>query len=88
MHTIATHQALAILQVIYEEPLLARRYGEIDQDIIIRAIPSSIAIVPYLRQILAIHLAILFLGIDVILIQWFRISLIYWRDERNASHQQ
>ena len=68
VHTIAAQHTLSTLQVVDEEPLLARWNGEINQDIIIRAIPSSLAIVPYLREILAIHLAIPFLAIDVILI--------------------
>ena len=48
VHTVAAHQAFAMLQVVDEEPLLARWNGEIHQDIIICAIPSSLAIVSYL----------------------------------------
>ena len=88
MHTVATHQAFAMLQVIYEEPLLARWNGEIHQNIIICAIPSSLAIVSYLREILAIHLAIPFLGVDVILIQWLSVPVINGRHKRDANNQQ
>ena len=88
VHTVATHQAFAMLQVIYEEPLLARWNGEIHQDIIVRAIPSSLAIVSYLREILAIHLAIPFLDIDVILIQWLSVPVINGRHKRDANNQQ
>lgn len=76
VHTIAAQHTLSMLQVVDEEPLLARWNGEIHQNIIVSAIPSSLAIVPYLREILAIHLAIPFLGIDVILIQWLSVPVI------------
>ena len=88
VHTVAAHQAFAMLQVVDEEPLLARWNGEINQDIIVRAIPSSLAIVPYLREILAIHLAIPFLGVDVILIQWLSVPVINGRHKRDANNQQ
>ena len=88
VHTVAAHQAFAMLQVVDEEPLLARWNGEIHQDIIVRAIPSSLAIVPYLREILAIHLAIPFLGVDVILIQWLSVPVINGRHKRDANNQQ
>lgn len=88
VHTVAAHQAFAMLQVIYEEPLLARWNGEINQDIIIFAIPSSLAIVAYLGKVLAIHLAIPFLGIDVIFIQWLCVPVINGRHKRNANNQQ
>ena len=88
VHTVAAHQAFSMLQVVDEEPLLARWNGEINQDIIVRAIPSSLAIVPYLREILAIHLAIPFLGIDVILIQWLSVPVINGRHKRDANNQQ
>lgn len=76
VHTIAAHHALAMLQVVYEEPLFARRYGEIYKYIIICTIPSSVAIVPHLRKVLTIHLVIPKFGIDVIIIQWF-VNLLY-----------
>lgn len=88
VHTIAAHQAFAMLQVVDEESLLARWNGEIHQDIIVRAIPSSLAIVSYLREILAIHLAIPFLGLDVILIQWLSVPVINGRHKRDANNQQ
>lgn len=88
VHTIAAQHTLSMLQVVDEEPLLARWNREIHQDIIICAIPSSLAIVPYLREILAIHLAIPFLGVDVILIQWLSVSVINGRHKRDANNQQ
>ena len=88
VHTVAAHQAFAMLQVVDEESLLARWNGEIHQDIIVRAIPSSLAIVSYLREILAIHLAIPFLGLDVILIQWLSVPFINGRHKRDANNQQ
>ena len=88
VHTVAAHQAFAMLQVVDEESLLARWNGEIHQDIIVRAIPSSLAIVSYLREILAIHLAIPFLDIYVILIQWLSVPVINGRHKRDANNQQ
>ena len=88
VHTVAAHQAFAMLQVVDEESLLARWNGEIHQDIIVRAIPSSLAIVSYLREIFAIHLAIPFLGVDVILIQWLSVPVINGRHKRYANNQQ
>ena len=88
VHTIAAQHTLSMMQVVDEEPLLARWNGEIHQDIIVRAIPSSLAIVPYLREILAIHLAIPFLGVDVILIQWLSVPVINGRHKRDANNQQ
>ena len=88
VHTIAAQHTLSMLQVVDEESLLARWNGEINQDIIICAIPSSLAIVSYLREILAIHLAIPFLGIDVILIQWLSVPVINGRHKRDANNQQ
>lgn len=88
VHTIAAQHTLSMLQVVDEEPLLARWNGEIHQNIIVSAIPSSLAIVPYLREILAIHLAIPFLGIDVILIQWLSVPVINGRHKRDANNQQ
>ena len=76
VHTIAAQHTLSMLQVVDEEPLLARWNREIHQDIIVRAIPSSLAIVSYLREILAIHLAIPRLGVDIILIQWLSVPVI------------
>ena len=88
VHTVAAQHTLSMMQVVDEEPLLARGNGEIHQDIIVRAIPSSLAIVPYLREILAIHLAIPFLGVDVILIQWLSVPVINGRHQRDANNQQ
>lgn len=88
VHTVAAQHTLSMLQVVDEEPLLARWNGEIHQDIIVRAIPSSLAIVSYLREILAIHLAIPFLDIDVILIQWLSVPVINGRHKRDANNQQ
>ena len=88
VHTIAAQHTLSMLQVVDEEPLLARWNGEINQDIIICAIPSSLAIVAYLGKVLAIHLAIPFLGIDVILIQWLSVPVINGRHKRDANNQQ
>lgn len=88
VHTIAAQHTLPMLQVVDEEPLLARWNGEINQDIIICAIPSLLAIVSYLREILAIHLAIPFLGVDVILIQWLSVPVINGRHKRYANNQQ
>ena len=88
VHTIAAQHTLSMMQIVDEEPLLARWNGEIHQDIIVRAIPSSLAIVPYLREILAIHIAIPFLDIDVILIQWLSVPVINGRHKRDANNQQ
>ena len=88
VHTIAAQHTLSMMQVVDEEPLLARWNGEIHQNIIVRAIPLSLAIVSYLREILAIHLAIPFLGIDVILIQWLSVPVINGRHKRDANNQQ
>ena len=88
VHTIAAQHTLSMMQIVDEEPLLARGNGEIHQDIIVRAIPSSLAIVPYLREILAIHIAIPFLDIDVILIQWLSVPVINGRHKRDANNQQ
>ena len=88
VHTVAAQHTLSMLQVVDEEPLLARWNGEIHQNIIVRAIPSSLAIVSYLREILAIHLAIPFLGLDVILIQWLSVPVINGRHKRDANNQQ
>ena len=88
VHTITAHHSLAMLQVVDEEPLLARWNGEINQDIIIFAIPSSLAIIPYLGKVLTIHLVIPFLGVDIILIQWFSVPVIDGRHKRDANNQQ
>lgn len=88
VHTIAAQHTLSMLQVVDEEPLLARWNGEINQNIIICAIPSLLAVVSYLREILAIHLAIPFLAIDVILIQWLSVLVINGRHKRDANNQQ
>ena len=58
MHAIAAHQSFATLQIIDKEPLLARWFGEIHEDIVIRTVSPSVAIVSYLRQVLTIHLMI------------------------------
>ena len=88
VHTVAAQHTLSMLQVVDEEPLLARWNGEINQDIIVRAIPSSLALVPYLREVLAIHLAIPHLGVDIILIQWLSVPVIDGRHKRDANNQQ
>lgn len=67
MHAIAAHHPFATLQVIDKESLLARWFGEIHQDIVIRTISPSVAIIPYLRQILTIHLMIPLFSIHRIL---------------------
>ena len=88
VHTIAALHTLSMMQIVDDEPLLARWNGEIRQNIIVRAIPSSLAIVSYLREILAIHIAIPFLGIDVILTQWLSVPVINGRHKRDANNQQ
>ena len=67
MPAIAAHYSYATLQVIDKEPLLARWFGEIHEDIVIRTVSSSVAIVSYLRQVLTIRLMIPLFSIHRIL---------------------
>ena len=67
MHAIAAHQSFATLQVIDKESLLARWFREIHEDIVIRTVSPSVAIIPYLRQILTIYLMIPLFSIHRIL---------------------
>lgn len=60
--------------------------GEIHQDVIIRVVSSPLAIVLHLGQVLAIHLAIPLLGINVILIQWSRVPVVNGRYKGNANY--
>ena len=67
MHAIAAHYSYATLQVIDKESFFARWFGEIHQDIVIRTVSSSVAIISYLRQVLTIHLMIPLFSIHRIL---------------------
>ena len=72
VHAKAAHYTFTTLQVIDKESLLARWFGEIHQDIIIRTVSPSVAIVSYLRKILTIHLMIPLFSIHRIFKKRFR----------------
>ena len=76
MHTIAAHHPFAMLQVIDKESLFARWFGEIHQDIVIRTVSPSVAIVSNLHQILTIHLMIPLFSIHRILKKRFREPIV------------
>ena len=88
VHAIAAHYSFATLQVIDKESLFARWFGEIHQDIVIRTVSSSVAIVSYLRQILTIHLMIPFISIHRILKKRFREPIINRWKEKNTDDNQ
>ena len=88
MHAIAAHQSFVTLQVVDKESLLARWFGEIHQDIVIRTVSPSVAIIPYLRQILTIHLMIPLFSIHRILEKRFREAIINRWNEKNTDNKQ
>lgn len=88
MHAIAAQHPFATLQVIDKESLLARWFGEIYQNIVIRTISPSVAIVSYLRQILTIHLMIPLFSIHRILKKRFREPIINRWNEKNTDNKQ
>ena len=88
MHAIAAHYSYATLQVIDKEPLLARWFGEIHQDVVIRTVSPSVAIIPYLRQILTIHLMIPLFSIHRILKKRLRKPIINRWNEKDTYNKQ
>ena len=88
MHAIAAHYSYATLQVIDKEPLLARWFGEIHEDIVIRTVSSSVAIISYLRQILTIYLMIPLFSIHRILKKRFCEPIINRWNEKNTDDKQ
>ena len=88
MHAIAAHHSYATLQVIDKEPLLARWFGEIHQNIVIRTVSSSVAIISYLRQVLTIHLLIPLFSIHRILKKRFGEPIIIRWNEKNTDDKQ
>ena len=88
MHAIAAHHPFTMLQVIDKKSLPARWFGEIYQDIVIRTVSPSVAIVSYLRQILTIHLMIPFISIYRILKKRFREPIINMWNEKNTDNKQ
>lgn len=88
VHAIAAHYSFATLQVIDKEPLLARWFGEIHQDIIIRTVSPSVAIVSYLRKILTIHLMIPLFSIHRIFKKRFREPFINRWYEKDTDDKQ
>lgn len=88
MHTIAAHHPFATLQVIDKESLLARWNREIHQDIVIRTVSPSVAIVSYLRQILTIYLMIPFFSIHRILKKRLREPIINRWNEKDTDDKQ
>ena len=88
MHAIAAHYSYATLQVIDKESLLARWLGEIHEDIVIRTVSPSVAIISYLRQILTIHLMIPLFSIHRILKKRFCEPIINRWNEKNTDNKQ
>ena len=88
MHAIAAHYSYATLQVIDKESLLARWFGEIHEDIVIRTVSPSVAIIPYLRQILTIHLMIPLFSIHRILKKRLRKPIINRWNEKDTYNKQ
>ena len=88
MHAIAAHQSFATLQVVDKESLLARWFGEIHQDVVIRTVSPSVAIIPYLRQILTIHLMIPLFSIHRILKKRLRKPIINRWNEKDTYNKQ
>ena len=88
MHAIAAHYSFATLQVIAKEPLLARWFGEIHQNIVIRTVSPSITIVSYLRQVLTIHLMIPLFCIHRILKKRLRKPIINRWNEKDTYNKQ
>ena len=88
MHAIAAHQSFATLQVVDKESLLARWLGEIHQNVVIRTVSPSVAIIPYLRQILTIHLMIPLFSIHRILKKRFCEPIINRWNEKNTDDKQ
>ena len=88
MHAIAAHYSFATLQVIDKEPLLARWFGEIHEDIVIRTVSLSVAIVSYLRQALTIHLMIPLFCIHRILEKRLRKPIINRWNEKDTYNKQ
>ena len=88
MHAIAALYSFATLQVIDKESLFARWFGEIHQDIVIRTVSPSVAIISYLRQVLTIHLMIPLFSIHRILEKRFREAIINRWNEKNTDDKQ
>ena len=88
MHAIAAHHSFSTLQVIDKESLLARWFGEIHQDIVICTVSPSVAIIPYLRQVLTIHLMIPLFSIHRILKKRFREPIINRWNEKDTDDKQ
>ena len=88
VHAIAAHYSFATLQVIDKEPLLARWFGEIHQDIVIRTVSPSVAIISYLRQVLTIHLMIPLFSIHRILKERFCEPIINRCKEKDTDDKQ
>ena len=88
VHAIAAHYPFATLQVIDKESLLARWFGEIHQDVVIRTVSPSVAKNPYLRQILTIHLMIPLFSIHRILKKRFCEPIINRWNEKNTDDKQ
>ena len=88
MHAIAAHHPFATLQVIYKESLLARWFGEIHQDVVIRTVSPSVAIISYLRQVLTIHLKIPLFSIHRILEKRFCKPIINRWNEKDTDNKQ
>ena len=88
MHAIAAHHPFATLQVIDKESFFARWFGEIHQDIVIRTVSSSVAIISYLRQILTIYLMIPFISIHRILKKRFCEPIINRWNEKDTYNKQ
>ena len=88
MHTIAAHQSFATLHVIDKESLLARWFGEIHEDIVIRTVSSSVAIVPYLCKVLTIYLMVPLFSIHRIFKKRFCEPVINRWNEKNTDDKQ
>ena len=88
MHAIAAHYSFATLQVIDKESLFARWNGEIHQNIVIRTVSPSVAIISYLRQVLTIHLMVPLFSIHRILKKRLREPIINRWNEKNTEDKQ
>ena len=88
MHAIAAHYSFATLQIIDKESLLARWFREIHEDIVICTISPSVAIIPYLRQVLTIHLMIPLFSIHRILKKRFCEPIINRWNEKDTDDKQ
>ena len=63
-------------------------FGEIHQDIVIRTVSPSVAIISYLRQVLTIHLMIPLFSIHRILKKRFCEPIINRWNEKNTDDKQ